>query len=156
MDSTMKIEQTLKIISTIVAFLVITSCFRNNGGDSTFENLVKSTSVEVDKTYEVKLKQNIKFDFDKLYIFEGPRFPSEIEGIIKIKYNDLLDDGDRLYVYVKNNIITKQEKSASKDVNIHRLMNEQGYTILYPQSIIFTKKKKHTSSFYYDTFYKNN
>ena len=65
-----------------------------------------------------------------------------------------MDDGDRLYLYVKNEVVIKQEKSTSKDVNIHRLMNEQGYAILYPDTIIFAKKQKNVDDFYFDTFYK--
>jgi len=154
MDLAMKIKQTLRIISVVIAFFTLTSCFRGNETNSTFENLIISTSVDLNKTYEIKLDKNIKLDYDKLFIFEGPRFPSEIEEVIKIKYEDVLDDGDRLYLYVKGNIITKQEKSTCKDVNIHRLMGEQGYTVLYPETIIYTKKQKNGNDFYYDTFYK--
>ncbi|ABQ06719.1 hypothetical protein [Flavobacterium johnsoniae] len=151
----MKIKQTLRIINVVIVFFTLTSCFEDNATDSTFENLIKSTSVDIQKTYEIKLDKNIKFDYDKLFIFEGPRFPSEIEGVTKIKYDDVLDDGDRLYLYVKGNIITKKEKSTSKDVNIHRLMNEQGYTVLYPNTVIFAKKQKNGDDFYYDTFINN-
>lgn len=154
MDLVMKIKKTLKIISAVAVLLILASCFRENSEDSTFENLIKSTATKLNKTYEIELKNNIRFDFDKLYVFEGPRFPSEIEKITKIKYDDLLDDGDRLYLYVKNEVVIKQEKSTSKDVNIHRLMNEQGYAILYPDTIIFAKKQKNVDDFYFDTFYK--
>lgn len=152
----MKIKQTLKIISTVAFLFILTSCFKETVEDSIFENLIKSTTTELNKTYEIELKKNVQFDFDKLYVFEGPRFPSEIEKITNIKYDDLLDDGDRLYLYVKNEVIIKQEKSTCKDVNVHRLMNEQGYTILYPESIIFAKKQKNGNDFYFDTFIKNN
>lgn len=155
MDSMKKIRQTLKIISIIVVFLMFTSCL-NNGGDSTFESLIKSTSTELNKTNEIKLKQNIKFDYSKLYVFEGPRVPSEIKRITKIEYNELLADGDRLYLFVKNETIIKQEISSCKDVNVHRLMNVQGYAILYPETRVFGKKQKNGDDLYYDTFYKNN
>lgn len=152
MDLVMKTKQTLKIISSFIFLLVFVSCFKENT-DSTFESLIKSTSVEVNKTYKIKLKDNIRFHFDKLYVFEGPRFPSEIEKVTKIKFDDVLDDGERLYLYVSNEAIVKQEKSTSMDVNIHRLMNDQGYTILNSETIVCAKRQKNGNDFYFDTFW---
>ena len=144
MDLMRKIKKILTVISISVFFLMFNSCFKNSdkNDDSSFESLAKNTCIETGKTYKIKLRQNIKYDYDKLYIFEGPRFPSEIEEITNIKYNDLLDDDYRLYLFVKNKVVIKQEKSSSKDINVHRLMNEQGYVILSPETILFTKKRK--------------
>lgn len=156
MDLMRKIKKILIVISIPILFSMFSSCFKNSekNADSTFENLARNTCIEMDKTYEIKLRQNIKYDYDKLYIFEGPRFPSEIEEITNIKYNDLLDDDYKLYLFVKNKVITKQEKSSSNDINIHRLMNEQGYAVLLPETILFTKKRKNGNDVYYDIFYK--
>lgn len=140
--------------SIIILFLMVTACFNENSNTSIFEELIKSTCKQLDVDYKVELKDMIRLDYDKLYIFEGPRFPSEIEEIANVKYNDMLDDGVRLYLFVKNKNIAKQEKSLCKDVNIHRIMNEQGFTVLFPETTLLAKQKRNGDDTYYDIFYK--
>jgi hypothetical protein len=154
MDLMKKTEKIWKITSVVIFFLILTACFNENSNTSIFEELIINTCKKVDEDYKIELKNLTKFSYDKLYIFEGPRFPSEIEQVTNIKYDELLDDGVRLYLFVKNNNIIKQEKSLSKDVNIHRIMNEQGFCILSSETILYAKQKKNGDDNYYDTFYK--
>ena len=126
MDLMRKTEKIWRRTSIVILFLMFTACFNKSTNTSSFEEFIISTCKQVNVDYKIELKDLSKINYDNLYIFEGPRFPSEIEQITNLKYEDVLDDGVRLYLFVKNNNIIKQEKSLSKDVNIPPLPHESG------------------------------
>jgi hypothetical protein len=154
MDLMKKTRKIWRRTSTVVLLLMFTACFNEDSNTSIFEEFIVSTCKQVKVDYKIELKDLPAINYDELYIFEGPRFPSEIEQIANLKYEDVLDDGVRLYLFVKNKKIIKQEKSLSKDVNVHRIMNEQGFCILSAETILYAKKRKNGNDNYYDTFYK--
>ncbi len=84
------------------------------------------------------------------FIVEGPRFPDEIEEITKIEFDNVLDDGDKLYLYTKYNKLVRQETSSCHGVDVHRLMNSKGYAIVNRGTFLHIKKTLQYKNVYYE------
>lgn len=143
-----KIGKTWKI-SSILIMLILTSCVSNGDSCSTIEKGIVEHCDAEKSNCQISLNHIFEESFDSLYIFEGPRFPDEIEDIIKIEYDEVLDDGNRLYVFVKNRQIILKEISSCTNVDIHGLMNDQGYVVLSNDTMLYSRLKKNASGTLY-------
>jgi hypothetical protein len=131
MDLMKKIGKT--VISVIILISFTSCCLVDRC--SPLEIKLKEICVKADTIYCFPLNSLLDFEWEELYIISGPRFPDEIEEIIGIKYNKVIPDNYRQYIYLKNGKLIKEYRTSCRYINL-MMYNENGYTMYNSSSVI--------------------
>lgn len=129
-----------KIISCSVFLFFVSGCNILSQSCSEFEQSLKNVCQIDDTTYAININQLTNIDFDTLYIFEEQWFPDEVEQIIGAKYEKVLPDDGRQFVFMKNKKIIKQFHSeCSIDFSIDQY---KGYLKINGKEKLYIKRRE--------------
>jgi hypothetical protein len=112
------------------------------------ESNIKGICVKTDSLYTISLSSLTSFEWDILYVIQGPTIDDEVDKFIGIRYNKVIQDNRRQYIYVKGNMIVK-EYSSYCDFN---LSAPQSYTLghkYFSSTVIKVQKKEGEGHFIY-------
>lgn len=132
-----------RIILLLAIMQSLYSC-SNKEGCNELDVRIKDVCTMPNVIYSVSLDSLVDFEWDELYIIGGPRFPEEVEEIIKLDYKKVIKDNYEQYIYVKGNKIVKEEASSCRDftLSIFKESRLNGYTKYNKSSIISVRKEE--------------
>jgi len=134
-------------VCSIVVFFIYRS-YLSFQDCNDLELKIKEMCVETDSVYTTPLASLTSFEWEVLYVISGPTVDNEVEELIGISYEEVIQDGERQYIFINDDQIVK-EYSSHCDINLSK---HPAYAIgqkYSNTSLIQVEKKKIKGEVYY-------
>lgn len=135
----------------LVFLLLASSCQREC---LPFQESLKEHCGENNTEYLFQLDTMISHPWEKLYVIQGPRFPSEVSDILDLPYNSVISDNTSQYIFLHGGSISKEHNIRCQDISFfNRSITGNGYFVLTPSTLLTVEKIMSQGNTYYRVEY---